>query len=152
MSSLLSNATQRAIRNIVGPDNLEILIETVADQDYVLSLNIPVGYKVLELTSELGAGTCTLNVQQVTPLGVATSIAGLSAVAATTARLVSSPTFNGSEIVAQGNGIKVVVTGNAGGANMNLTLKCQRFTDAPHAFLSGVRFVVVLDHARPTAV
>ena len=85
MSSLLSNATQRAIRNIVGPDNLEILIETVADQDYVLSLNIPVGYKVLSLTSELGAGTCTLNAQQVTTGGVATSIAGLSAISATTA-------------------------------------------------------------------
>ena len=126
MSSLLSNATQRAIRRIVGSDTFEILIEAVVDQVYKLSLALPVGFKVLSITSKTDSGTCTLDVQKVSPLGVETSIAGLSAVAATSTKATAVPTFNGTEVCAQGDGLQVEVSANAAAVNLSITIKASR--------------------------
>lgn len=126
MSSLLSNATQRAIRRIVGSDAFEILIEAVVDQVYVLSLALPVGYKVLSLTAQTDSGTCDLEVQKVSPAGAVTVIAGLTGVAASNTKTTTAPSFNGTEVVAQGDGIQVEVSSNAAGVNLSITLKASR--------------------------
>ncbi len=126
MSSLLSNATQRAIRKIVGSDSFEILIEAVVNQTYRLSLALPVGYKVLSLTAQSDSGTCTLNAQKVSALGVATSISGLAAVAATNTLTTTAPTFDGTEVCAQGEGLQVVITANAAAVNLSITVKASR--------------------------
>ncbi len=128
MSTALSNATQRAIRRIVGPDTFEILIEAVVDQVYKLSLNLPVGYKVTAAAAKTDSGTCTIDVQTVTPGGVAADITGLAGIAASAVIANAVPTFDGTEVVAAGGGLQLDISGNAAGVNLSVSITAQRIT------------------------
>ncbi len=126
MSSLLSNATQRAIRKIVGSDQFEILISSVVNQIYPLSLAMPVGYKVLSMTAKTASGTVTLAAAKVSALGVVTPISGLTAQAVTSTQATGVPTFDGTEIIAQGEGLQVTTSANAAGVDLSITIKASR--------------------------
>ena len=128
MPSSLSNATQRAIRRIVGPDTFEILIEAVVNQVYKLSLALPVGYKVTQLDVKTESGTCDVDVQKVSTAGAVTDITGLTGVGASSTLATAVPTNDGTEDIAAGEGLQLEVTNNAAGVNLSVTVTAQRIS------------------------
>jgi len=127
MTRTLSTPQQRALRTIFGPESFEILIEAVADQAYPLSLALPVGYILLNVTTELASGTCTVNVQKVVA-GTPASVTNLSAISATATQLESTPTDDGTNVFAAGDGLQFTASANAAGVDLSITIAMQRIT------------------------
>lgn len=128
MVERLSNATQRAIRNIVGPDSFELLIPTVANQLYVLALALPVGYRLLSVQTKTISGTCTVAMAKLSTGAVSTPIAGLTAIAVTSTLLESLPTYDGTEVITQGYGLNFTVSANAVALTLAVSVKMKRLS------------------------
>ncbi len=127
--SSLSNATQRAVRRFVGGDTFEILIPTVANQGYTLTLDLPTNIRIRRMTAQTASGTCTLNLQKVVA-GTPSSVAGLSAFAASATKASADATNNGTNDVAASDGLQVSITANAVGVSLSITVEYDRTSGA----------------------
>ncbi len=121
----LSNATQRAIRRINGGDTFEILIPSVADQAYTLTLDLPTNIRIRSMTAQTASGTCTINLQKVVA-GTPSSVTGLSAFAASATLATANATNDGTNDVEAGDGMQFTVSANAVGVDLSVTVEYDR--------------------------
>ena len=115
----------RATKKIVGDDSYTLFIEAPTAKAFVLDIAIPVGYKVISLTSKLASGTCTINAQRIVA-GVAGSIAGLSAIAASSTKLTSAPTNDGTEAITEGDGLQVTLSAISSPVDLSISIRVAR--------------------------
>ena len=115
----------RAAKRQIGSDSYTIFIEAPTAKAFVLDIAIPVGYKVQSLTSKLASGTCTINAQRIVA-GVAGTIAGLSAIAASSTKLTSVPTNNGTEQIAEGDGLQVTLSAISSPVDLAISVRVAR--------------------------
>lgn len=119
------NATQRAIERIYGPYDLTTFILAPGAQAYTLELYLPTNGKITQLVTVMSAGTLTLNLQRQVLGGGLVSVTGLSAVAVTTTKLISTPPTDGTEYQTAGTILQVTLSAIAAAANLAITVTIQ---------------------------
>lgn len=117
---------KRAERLIYGPEAYAPFILAPAAQVYVVDVSIPFPMRLLQVTTIL-TGTVTVNVQRIRS-GVTVSITGLSAIAATSTSLVSTPTApsDGTDFLIQGDTLQVTLSAIVGASNLSLDFRMLR--------------------------
>lgn len=107
--------TQRAVLRTLGEDGVSGTVAVPANQDYVIFLTCPFPCNVTGLETQLTAGTLTANLK----VG-GVSVAGMSAIAVTTALLRTNPTVGSTTVqVQQSQLLSITVTAVAGAANFS---------------------------------
>lgn len=121
----MQSPSDRATKKIIGNDSYVLFIEAPTAKSFVLDIAIPIGYEVISATTKLSSGTCTVNVQRIVS-GVASSIAGLSAIAATSTKLTSSPTKDGTEKIVETDGLQVTLSAIAAPVDLAISIRVAR--------------------------
>jgi hypothetical protein len=125
MSSALANALSRAVQRIVGADSYPILIEAAADQVYLFDCYVPGPMKVTRATVVTNSGTITVNVQRVRA-GVTTSVAGLSALAASSTLASTDATGDDTAVFQAGDRLQITTTANAAAVDLAVSIGIER--------------------------
>lgn len=121
----MDSPSNRATKKIVGDDSYTLFIEAPTAKAYVLDIAIPTGYAVKSATTKMASGTCTVNVQRIVS-GVAGSVAGLSAIAASSTKLTSSPSNNGTEKITEGDGLQVTISAISSPVDLSISIRVAR--------------------------
>ena len=125
MSSALSNPAQRAVQRITGADSYPILIEAPGNKLYLLDCYVPGPLKVTGVSVVTNSGTITVNVQRVRA-GVTTSVAGLSAVAASSTLATSAATGDDTAVFQAGDRLQITTSANAAGVDLAVSVALER--------------------------
>lgn len=124
MQSQLSNPLHRAQHRIAGKQPIDILIETPADQDYVLIGYVTGYFQVTGLAAVLASGTINVTVERVRA-GVTTTVAGLSALAASSTRATADATGDDTSLFIPGDLLQIATDTNAAGVDLSVTVITQ---------------------------
>lgn len=124
MSSPLSTAIQRAQLRVSGPTAYPILIPTPGNQTYILDPAVPGYFQVLAATVVTSSGTISVAVKRVRA-GVTTTVVGLSALAASSVSATTASSLDDTSLFQPGDVLELVTTGNAAGADLNVSVKVQ---------------------------
>lgn len=125
MSSALSNPSQRAVQRTVGSDSYPILIETAANKIYLLDCYVPGPFKVTRASVVTLSGTVAVNVQRVRA-GVTVSVAGLSALAATSTLASTEATGDDTSVFQAGDRLQITTSANAAGLDLAVSVGIER--------------------------
>lgn len=124
MQSQLSNALQRAQHRIAGKQPVDILVETPADQDYTLIAYVTNYFQVVSLAAVLASGTISIAVKRIRA-GVTVTVAGLSALAATSTRATADATGDDTSLFIPGDTLLITTSANAAGVDLSVTVTTQ---------------------------
>lgn len=122
MQSQLSTPAQRAQHGIAGYIPVDILVETPADQTYVLNAYVTSYFQVAALSLILASGTIDVTVRRIRD-GVTTTVGGLSAVAGSSTRASTDATGDDTSLFIPGDQLIIVTANNAAGNQMAVTVK-----------------------------
>lgn len=120
-----SNATQRAINRIAGEDSYPIFIASPANGIYVLDCYVPTNMTIVGASVITASGTITVNVQRIRS-GVTTSVAGLSALAASSTRSTTTATGDDTGVFVPGDQLQVTTSANAAGVSLAISVRLKR--------------------------
>lgn len=121
MQSQLSNAVQRAQHRIAGKQPVDILVETPADQDYTLIAYVTNYFQVVSLAAVLASGTINVTVKRIRS-GVTVTVAGLSALAASSTRAPADATGDDTSLFIPGDTLLITTDTNAAGVDLSATV------------------------------
>lgn len=124
MQSQLSNPLQRAQHRIAGKQSVDILIETVANQDYTLIAYVTGYFQVTSLAAILASGTVNITVKRVRA-GVTDTVLGLSALAASNVRATADATGDDTSLFIPGDQLLITTAANAVGVDLSVTISTQ---------------------------
>lgn len=121
MQSQLSNALHRAQHRIAGKQPVDILVETPADQNYTLIAYVTNYFQVISLAAVLASGTINVTVKRIRA-GVTETVAGLSALAASSTRATADATLDDTSLFIPGDTLLITTDTNAAGVDLSATV------------------------------
>lgn len=124
MQSQLSNPLQRAQHRIAGKQPVDILVETAADQDYTLIAYVTNYFQVVSLAAVLASGTIDLAVKRIRA-GVTVTVAGLSALSASSTRATADATGDDTSLFIPGDTLLITASNNSSGIDLSATVITQ---------------------------
>lgn len=124
MQSQLSNPLQRAQHRIAGKQPVDILVETAADQDYTLIAYVTNYFQVVSLAAVLASGTIDLAVKRIRA-GVTVTVAGLSALSASSTRATADATLDDTSLFIPGDTLLITGSNNSSGIDLSATVITQ---------------------------
>lgn len=124
MQSQLSNPLQRAQHRIAGKQPVDILVETAADQDYTLIAYVTGYFQVTALAAVLASGTIDLAVKRIRA-GVTVTVAGLSALSASSTRATADATLDDTSLFIPGDTLLITGSNNSSGIDLSATVITQ---------------------------
>ncbi|MGK2950787.1 MAG: hypothetical protein ACSLEZ_00190 [Thiobacillus sp.] len=124
MQSQLSNPLQRAQHRIAGKQPVDILIETVADQNYKLIAYVTNYFQVKSLATILASGTVNVTVKRIRA-GVTATVAGLSALASSSTRAEVDADGDETSLFIPGDQLLITTDTNSAGVDLSVTISTQ---------------------------
>lgn len=124
MQSQLSNALHRAQHRIAGKQPVDILVETPANQNYTLIAYVTNYFQVISLAAVLASGTINVTVKRIRA-GVTETVAGLSALAASSTRATADATLDDTSLFIPGDTLLITTDTNAVGVDLSVTISTQ---------------------------